>query len=79
MKLHDQSKVESNSKYPVRLTGLLLFNGYLNQGVPDNTDLPEVAQRETTTSGNGVSVQAYARRSLALKATARDRRCATLG
>lgn len=53
VKLHDQSKVESNSKYPVRLTGLLLFNGFLNKGVPDNVDLPAVAQRETTTSGNG--------------------------
>jgi uncharacterized coiled-coil protein SlyX len=53
IKLHDQTKVESSSKYPVRLTGLILFNGFLNKGVPDNTDLPAVAQRATTTSGNG--------------------------
>jgi len=53
VKLHDQTKVESNSKYPVRLTGLILFNGFLNKGVPDNVDLPAVAQRETSTSGSG--------------------------
>jgi uncharacterized coiled-coil protein SlyX len=53
VRLHDQTKVESSSKYPVRLTGLILFNGFLNRGVPDNTDLPAFALRETSTSGNG--------------------------
>jgi uncharacterized coiled-coil protein SlyX len=53
VRLHDQTKVESGSKYPVRLTGLILFNGFLNRGVPDNTDLPEVALRGTSTSGSG--------------------------
>jgi uncharacterized coiled-coil protein SlyX len=52
-KLHDQTKVESSSKYPVRLTGLILFNGFLNKGVPDNIDLPAFALRATSTSGNG--------------------------
>src|ERR1035437_2561807 len=53
VRLHDQTKVESTSKYPVRLTGLILFNGFLNKGVPDNTDLPAYALRATSTSGNG--------------------------
>jgi uncharacterized coiled-coil protein SlyX len=53
VKLHDQTKVESSSKYPVRLTGLILFNGFLNKGVPDNADLPAYAIRSTSTSGNG--------------------------
>ncbi len=53
VKTHDQTKVESASKYPVRLTGLILFNGYLNRGVVDNTDLPAFALRPTSTSGNG--------------------------
>jgi uncharacterized coiled-coil protein SlyX len=53
VKLHDQTKVESASKYPVRLTGLILFNGFLNKGVPDSIDLPSVALRATSTSGNG--------------------------
>lgn len=53
VKLHDQTKVESGSKYPVRLTGLILFNAYLNRGVTDNTDLPAFALRSTSTSGSG--------------------------
>ena len=53
VKLHDQTKVESTSKYPVRVTGLILFNSYLNRGVSDNTDLPAFALRGTATSGNG--------------------------
>jgi uncharacterized coiled-coil protein SlyX len=53
VRLHDQTKVESSSKYPLRITGLILFNGFLNRGVPDNTDLPAFALKSTSTSGNG--------------------------
>jgi len=53
VKVLDQIKVESESKYPVRVTGLVLFNSYLDRGVPDNADLPSVALRATATSGNG--------------------------
>jgi hypothetical protein len=53
VKLHDQTKVESGSRYPVRLTGLILFNSYLNRGVSDNTDLPAFALRQSSTSGDG--------------------------
>lgn len=53
VKLHDQTKVESTSKYPVRVTGLILFNTYVNRGVPDNTDLPAIAARSSLTSGSG--------------------------
>ena len=52
-KVHDQTKVESTSRYPVRVTGLILFNGFVNKGVPDNTDLPASHCAATTTSGNG--------------------------
>jgi uncharacterized coiled-coil protein SlyX len=53
VKVLDQVKVESASKYPVRVTGLILFNGFLNRGVPDNVDLPAVAIHPTSISGNG--------------------------
>ncbi len=53
VKLHEQTKVESKSRYPVRVTGLVLFNGFVNKGVPDNDDMPEVALRQSSTSGNG--------------------------
>jgi hypothetical protein len=53
VKILDQTKVESASKYPVRLTGLILFNGYLNKGFADNADVPAFALARTSTSGNG--------------------------
>jgi hypothetical protein len=54
VKVHDQAKVESGSKYPVRVTGLILFNSFINRGAVDNIDLPEVAlNNQTNTTGNG--------------------------
>src|ERR1700675_3176092 len=45
-KLNDQyqTKVESGSKYRVRLSGIVLLNLYDNSGLVDNQDFPEVAQ-----------------------------------
>ncbi|MCL2659155.1 MAG: hypothetical protein FWD64_01370 [Acidobacteriaceae bacterium] len=43
VKLHDQTKVETGSKYPVVFSGLALFNGFVNRGAVDNVDLPSVA------------------------------------
>ena len=53
VKVHDQIKVESASKYPVRLTGLILFNGFINHGSVDNIDLPSIATRQTPGTSNG--------------------------
>jgi hypothetical protein len=39
----DQEKVESESKYPVRITGLVLFNGFVNTGAVDSAATPAVA------------------------------------
>ena len=38
-----QDKVESASKYPVKISGLVLFNSYLNHGTLDAEDLPSLA------------------------------------
>jgi hypothetical protein len=38
-----QAKVESASKYPVKLSGLILFNSYWNKGILDIQDLPSLA------------------------------------
>lgn len=38
-----QDKVESGSKYPVKLSGLVLFNAYRNRGNFDINDLPNLA------------------------------------
>jgi hypothetical protein len=38
-----QTKVESGSKYRVRLSGIVLFNLFDNEGVVDNEDFPQIA------------------------------------
>src|SRR5258705_6582946 len=54
VKVHDQTKVESSSKYPLHVTGLLLFNSFVNRGSVDNIDLPEAAlSGQNNTTGNG--------------------------
>jgi hypothetical protein len=53
VKLHEQTKIESDSKYPVHITGLTLFNSFINKGIVDNIDLPEVALAESNDSGDG--------------------------
>jgi hypothetical protein len=53
VKLHDQAKVESSSKYPVRLTGLILFNSFVNRGSVDNFDLPSIAVPHAAGISNG--------------------------
>jgi hypothetical protein len=40
---HDQSKVESESKYPVKITGLVLMNGFFNSGAVDFAATPTLA------------------------------------
>lgn len=40
---HEQSKVESASKYPVKLSGLILFNGFVNSTTVDSPPTPTVA------------------------------------
>ncbi len=47
-----QTKVESSSRLPVRLTGLVLFNAFVNQGTVDQIDLPSSALLPSTTSSN---------------------------
>jgi hypothetical protein len=54
VKLHDQTKVESSSKYPLHVTGLILFNAFVNRGNVDNIDLPAAAlSNQNNTTGNG--------------------------
>ncbi|MGA2886524.1 MAG: hypothetical protein ABSE51_00620 [Terracidiphilus sp.] len=40
---HEQTKLESASKFLVRLHGLVLFNAFVNEGVVDQPDLPTAA------------------------------------
>ncbi|MGB6192769.1 MAG: hypothetical protein WBF42_09900 [Terracidiphilus sp.] len=47
----DQSKVESASKYPVKVSGLLLMNGFVNTGAVDMAATPTVALPGPGTTG----------------------------
>jgi len=40
---HEQSKVESESKYPIKVTGMLLMNAFVNTGAVDTAATPSVA------------------------------------
>ncbi len=63
VKQHDQIKVESATKYPVRISGMLLFTSLLNTGTPDNIDLPVVAMANPQNASAG-SLGATARQTL---------------
>lgn len=48
---HEQTKVESVSKYPVKITGLLLFNAFVNSGAVDWAATPTVALQGSGSAG----------------------------
>jgi hypothetical protein len=48
-----QTKVESGSKYRVRLSGMVLFNAFETRGSVDNLDFPEIATPPTVPDTSG--------------------------
>jgi len=55
IKQHDQMKVETESKYKLRVTGLVLFNAFSNAGVVDDAQLPAYARARVAGSSYGSS------------------------
>ncbi len=51
---HEQTKVETESKYPVKITGLLLLNGFVNTRQVDMAATPTVALPGTGSTGASV-------------------------
>lgn len=51
---HEQTKVESESKYPVKVTGLLLLNGFVNTSAVDMAATPTVALPGAGSTGASV-------------------------
>jgi len=49
----NQTKVESASRYKVKLSGLVLMNTYSNRGAVDNTDVPGLALPRAPGQTNG--------------------------
>ncbi len=48
-----QTKVESGSKYRVRLSGIVLFNANITRGAVDNLDFPQIATPPETPGTSG--------------------------
>ena len=48
-----QTKVESGSKYRVRLSGIVLFNANVTRGAVDNLDFPQIATPPETPGTSG--------------------------
>jgi hypothetical protein len=48
-----QTKVESGSKYRLRLSGIVLFNSFVNRGTVDQVDVPEIATPKPLLGTNG--------------------------
>src|SRR5580698_2415647 len=69
IKQHEQSKVETFSKYPLRLSGLILFNAFSNAGVVDNTELPTLALTRFPGASHGSSGATLRQTLLTLDAT----------
>lgn len=49
--VQEQAKVESESKYPVKISGLILFNGYVNTRMVDAAPTPTVAVAGPASTG----------------------------
>lgn len=52
--VHDQTKVESESRYPVKVTGLVLLNGFVNAGAVDLPATPTLAVPGAGSTGASV-------------------------
>jgi hypothetical protein len=48
-----QTKVESASRYRMKLSGMVLFNAFANRGRVDNQDVPNIALRRGPTDTSG--------------------------
>ena len=61
--LHEQAKVETHSRYNMRIGGLLLFNAFANDGAVDSVDVPVLAVPRVEGASNG-SLGASVRQSI---------------
>lgn len=52
--VHEQTKVESESRYPVKITGLVLLNGFVNTGAVDQPATPTMAVPGAGSTGASV-------------------------
>ena len=51
--VHEQSKVETRSRYNLKVGGLILFNAFQNDGSVDSIDVPAVAMQRSAGQSHG--------------------------
>jgi hypothetical protein len=61
---HSQTKVESGSKYRVRLSGIILLNMFSNRGNADSIDIPQIAEPQDMLLGSRGSFGGTLRQSI---------------
>jgi hypothetical protein len=69
IKQHEQIKVETTSKYPLRVSGLALFNGFSNVGVVNDVELPTFALPRVAGASHGSTGATLRQTLLGLEAT----------
>lgn len=69
VKQHDQTKVETASKYPVRINGALLVTSVLNSSNSDNFNLPVVAMPSVPNGPSGSLSESASQTTLGLDAS----------
>lgn len=66
---HDQTKVETSSKFPVRINGALLVTSFYNSGNADNFNLPIVALPNSAYTSQGSLSESASQTMLGLDAS----------
>jgi hypothetical protein len=61
---HSQTKIESASKYRVRLSGIILLNLFTNRGNTDSIDVPQIAEPQDKLLGSPGSFGGTLRQSI---------------
>jgi hypothetical protein len=69
VKVHEQDKVETLSRYHVWFNGLILFNAFANRGTVDASDLPNIALPYYSTTENNVASASVRQTILGLNAS----------
>ena len=69
VKQEQQIKVESTSRLPVRVSGLVLVNTFVNHGVPDQVDLPTGALQPGGAAGQTSTGSSFRQTILGLEGT----------
>lgn len=65
----EQKKIETASKHPLKLTGLILLNTAFNRGIVDNVDVPELALPRPSSAANGAFTATLRQSILGLEGT----------